>query len=100
MMMMSAAVRDAARSIEREKPSAIVPPPAQAGRNSDRAECGIANVNLMTPGPARRRAGGGTGAASRDLRATFPVIATRSIASSPLQPGRFYDSNTLTTREH
>jgi hypothetical protein len=60
MMMMSAAVRPAARSIERVRPSAIVPPPARAGRNSDRAECGIANVNLMTPGPARRRAGGGT----------------------------------------
>ncbi|PZQ58167.1 MAG: hypothetical protein DI544_14865 [Sphingomonas taxi] len=67
MMMVRAAARTAARSIEREEPTATAPPPARAGRNSDRAEYGIASVNLMT----RSRQIAGRAVAPELRRATF-----------------------------
>ncbi|KQN93773.1 hypothetical protein ASE95_02310 [Sphingomonas sp. Leaf231] len=67
MMVVRAAARDAARSIERDVPAAIVPPPARAGRNSDRAEYGIASVNLIT----RSRRVAGRAVAPELCRATF-----------------------------
>jgi hypothetical protein len=67
MKVVRAVARDAARSIERDVPGATVPPPARAGRNSDRAEYGIASVNLMTRG----RHVAGRAVAPELRRATF-----------------------------
>jgi hypothetical protein len=73
--------RAARPGIRKPVGAATALPPAWAGRDSGRAECGIASVNLMARTRQERRAGRGAGASGAPMRdlPDIKAVAPRAV---------------------